>query len=225
MGRLTTPKVMVDDTGLIMRLHPAVCAALLAGIEATTSQVRPFDIMIGAKAGDRYDPENPRRYTPEDAYMLRWWVVPRSQETENVYFHHFLRSDDDRALHDHPWPNISILLEGDYIEEVPANPYLPAGRRIQIQRRAGDVITRPANSAHRVMLHEDESGKPLPVKSLFMTGPVERQWGFWCPQGWRHWKDFTGYNSTGDSSIVGPGCGEILETAISAPSPEGRADG
>lgn len=26
------------------------------------------------------------------------------------------RSDDDRALHDHPWVNMSILLEGTYTE-------------------------------------------------------------------------------------------------------------
>ena len=27
--------------------------------------------------------------------------------------------------------------------------------------------------------------------SLFITGPVIREWGFHCPNGWRHWKQFT----------------------------------
>ena len=47
--------------------------------------------------------------------MRRWWVIPRNKWF-NVYLHHFLRSDDDRALHDQPWWNLSILLDGEYTE-------------------------------------------------------------------------------------------------------------
>jgi len=42
-------------------------------------------------------------------YMRRWWGIPRN-ENANVYLHRILRSDDDRAMHDHPWSNISYLL-------------------------------------------------------------------------------------------------------------------
>jgi hypothetical protein len=41
-------------------------------------------------------------------YMLRWWLLPRNP-TFNVYYHRILRDDDDRALHDHPWPSFSRL--------------------------------------------------------------------------------------------------------------------
>ena len=45
-------------------------------------------------------------------YLLRWWLIPRNRFF-NVYVHQFLRSDDDRALHDHPWLlNCAILLNG-----------------------------------------------------------------------------------------------------------------
>jgi hypothetical protein len=47
----------------------------------------------------------------ERPYLLRWWVIPRNK-VFNVYLHLFLRSDDDRALHDHPWANASMLLRG-----------------------------------------------------------------------------------------------------------------
>src|SRR5690606_35831081 len=51
----------------------------------------------------------------ERPYLKRWWLIPRNP-IFNVYLHQFLRDDDDRALHDHPWPWCSILLDGSYIE-------------------------------------------------------------------------------------------------------------
>ena len=36
-------------------------------------------------------------------YLRRWWVIPRN-DSQNVYLHDIRKSDDDRALHDHPWP-------------------------------------------------------------------------------------------------------------------------
>ena len=39
---------------------------------------------------------------PEDnPYMRRWFIVPRNPY-QNIYLHEVLRSDDDRAGHDHP---------------------------------------------------------------------------------------------------------------------------
>jgi hypothetical protein len=42
--------------------------------------------------------------------------------------------------------------------------------------------------------------------SLFMTGPKVREWGFACPKGWVHWRDFTGGEN---GELVGRGCGEF----------------
>ena len=54
----------------------------------------------------------------DDPYLLRWFLIPRNHIL-NVYLHKFLRSDDDRALHDHPWWFVSIMLRGRYLEWLP----------------------------------------------------------------------------------------------------------
>jgi len=123
-------------------------------------------------------------------YLERWWVVPRN-DFSNVYLHRFSGSDEDRALHDHPWASTSVLIAGRYIEHTPAG---------QAMRGAGDVIQRRASDAHRVEILPGET-----AVTLFFTGPVERQWGFLCPQGWVHWRDFT---DPTDEGLVGRGCGE-----------------
>lgn len=126
-----------------------------------------------------------------DNYLRRWWVVPRNRQF-NIYLHEILHSDDDRALHDHPWDNVSWVIDGGYIE------HNPQGR---FERKAGDLIQRRATDSHRLEI--PEGGRAL---SLFYTGPIIREWGFHCPQGWRHWKDFVDVR---DSGKVGRGCGEM----------------
>jgi hypothetical protein len=123
----------------------------------------------------------------DDPYLRRWWLIPRNRWC-NVYLHHFLRSDDDRALHDHPWINCSILLRGLYREHTPAGSHI---------RARGDVVFRLPTSAHRIELSDG------PVWTLFLTGPRVREWGFLCPQGWIHWKRFV---ADSDRGSVGKGC-------------------
>lgn len=140
---------------------------------------RPPDFVIGGQ--DR-------------PYLLRWFVIPRNR-CFNVYLHQFRRSDDDRALHDHPWANCSILLRGSYTEHT-----IAAGG---INRRevlgVGAIRARwSGRIAHRVELHDG------PCWTLFITGPRYRQWGFHCPeQGWIHWERFTAPEDIGS---VGKGC-------------------
>lgn len=126
-----------------------------------------------------------------DNYLRRWWLVPRNNAA-NVYLHHVVKSDDDRALHDHPWTNTSYVLDGMYVEHTPKGSF---------ERRAGDVVTRPATALH--WLEIPDGGYAV---SLFVTGPKVREWGFRCGHGWVHWRDFT--DGT-DSSVTGRGCGEI----------------
>src|SRR5262249_32779516 len=111
----------------------------------------------------------------------------------NIYLHQFIRSDDDRALHDHPWWNVSFLINGTYVEHT-----IPAGGvNVRTQYRAGDLKFRRAKAAHRVELTDG------PCWSLFITGPRLRHWGFHCPAGWRHWKEFTAPHNSGE---IGRGC-------------------
>lgn len=142
----------------------------------------------------------------DDPYMHRWFVIPRNP-IFNVYLHHFLRSDDDRALHDHPWWNASWLLQGSYQEIVPADgdPNGPFLRRIH--RQAGDIAFRSAKAAHRVRLFRNwnrAGGPEQSVWTIFITGPRFREWGFWCPQGWRHRDEFIQVYEGGNE--VGRGC-------------------
>lgn len=149
---------------------------------------RKFDFAIGGEA---------------DPYILRWWVLPRNPWL-NQYLHDIRRSDDDRALHDHPWPNTSLLIFGSYIEHTPEGSFV---------RKAGDVIHRPATAQHRLEVIPGER-----AISLFATGPKVREWGFACPQGWVHWKDFSDPIETGRT---GRGCGE--HDNLSPVTPVGQA--
>ena len=142
---------------------------------------RPPDLVIG-------DPAQP--------YMRRWYAIPRNP-LFNIYLHQILRSDDERALHDHPWLNLSVLLAGFYREHTIA----AGGIHRRALRTAGDLKARTPWSAHRLEVFED-----FPCLTLFITGPRLRAWGFHCPEaGWRHWRDFT---SGARGETVGRGCGE-----------------
>lgn len=132
-------------------------------------------------------------------YLRRWFVIPRNRFF-NVYLHQFLRSDDDRALHDHPWINLSVLLRGGYIEHRIA----AGGIECRELLWAGEWrFRRSGRMAHRIELLEYD-GEPQPCWTLFITGPRYRSWGFHCPQqGWIRWDRFTAPN---DSGAIGPGC-------------------
>jgi hypothetical protein len=87
----------------------------------------------------------------------------------NLFLHRFHRSDDDGALHSHPWSwAVSLVLVGGYREE----------------RRVGDsVISRVVKpwsinflrgeDYHRVDLLEEDAW------SLFLVGPKVSTWFFW----------------------------------------------
>lgn len=129
-------------------------------------------------------------------YLMRWHILPRNS-LFNVYLHKFLRSDDDRALHDHEYDNLSVILKGSYYEVF---------RTKVKERHAGSVVFRLANVPHRIELEPKLSGE-LPVWTLFITGPRRRSWGFHCPQGWRHHNEFLKNIYTGKGySDKGKGC-------------------
>ena len=127
---------------------------------------------------------------PDRPYLLRWWILPKNKWF-NVYIHLILRNDDDRALHDHPWSSLSVILSGSYRE------ITKTSRRVH---RPGGFILRHAEYAHRL---EVVNG---PVWTLFITGPNIREWGFHCPKGWVHWQTFC---ATDDKGRIGAGCGEF----------------
>lgn len=129
---------------------------------------------------------------PENPYLYRWFVVPRNKYL-NIYLHNFLRSDDDRALHDHPWINASIPLKG-YLLEILSD----GSRNI---RKPGRIYFRSATEPHRLEIPSLLKEKPW---TLFITGPYLRTWGFHCPKGWVCWKDFVSIYDGGNK--IGKGC-------------------
>ena len=135
----------------------------------------------------------------EDPYMIRWWVIPRNKWF-NIYLHRILKSDRDEALHDHPWINMSFLIRGQYDEVTIAE----GGINRHEYLSEGELRFRGPSWAHRLVRpeHVDE------VVTFFFTGPVWRHWGFHCPKGWRHWKDFVGFRDE-SQNVVGRGCGEM----------------
>jgi hypothetical protein len=140
---------------------------------------------------------------PKEPYLLRWFLIPRNPWF-NLYLHKFCRDDIDRALHDHPWASLSIVLRGGYYEHTDES------------RRwfgPGSFIFRGATYRHRVELRVPV--RPLssleerePAWTLFLTGPKVRVWGFWCGEDGKRfvpWDQFVDRENTGE---VGKGCGD-----------------
>ena len=126
-------------------------------------------------------------------YMKRWYVIPRNPWL-NVYLHKFLRDDDDRAVHDHPWWFLSLVLWGRYWEWDHVNAEWPA-----YTRGFGSIAFRRAEHRHIITLPDG------PCWTLVITGPKKRVWGFWCPKGFVPWTEFT---KPGNEGEIGKGCGE-----------------
>lgn len=118
-------------------------------------------------------------------YLYRWHVV-FNNAFGNVFFHVQVKSDPERPLHDHPWANHSVILSGGY-DELFATPddfhVMAMHHCIQTrQLRKGDVVSREAKIAHRLILPP-----AIPyTMTLFSTGPKVKEWGFWYPDGWHH---------------------------------------
>jgi hypothetical protein len=147
----------------------------------------------------------------QNPYLLRWWIIPRNP-LFNVYLHKFLRPDDDRALHDHPWCSLSMLLRGSYMEVTEYTAVTDAGESVPALQwktyERGAVIARWPTHKHRIDLFLESAAKLTfkPAWTLFITGPTWREWGFHCPKGWVHWRRFI----TGDGTEVteSKGCPE-----------------
>lgn len=92
----------------------------------------------------------------------------------SVFLHHLMRSDEDRALHDHPWSFITILLSGGYWEHTTTE---------RIWRRRFSVLYRPAEWQHRLELER-------PVWTLVIKFRSRREWGFIMPTGWQRWNEY-----------------------------------
>jgi hypothetical protein len=114
--------------------------------------------------------------------MERWFIIPRNRYF-NIYLHKFIGDDDARALHDHPWWSLSLLIKGSLYEYTKNDLTNSAYNVTPIERWA--VTFRHAKYAHRLSL------KSKVAWTIFITGKNKHEWGFHCPNGWQHWSTMT----------------------------------
>lgn len=135
-------------------------------------------------------------------YLHRWYII--RTECVSLFLHKFVRSDEDRALHDHPWDFLVIPIwrgyiehsdrvlperEADWPEGWKRNPDHPSNRR-QVRRRVLPLLGtrfRRGEYRHRVELLKDRLGEDQPSWSLFFKFRSRRTWGFWPKEGFVAW--------------------------------------
>jgi hypothetical protein len=108
-------------------------------------------------------------------YMRRRWVFVCPWFSARI--HNILRSDHDRALHDHPFNYRTIILAGGYWE------HLEDGSRTWYG--PGSIRWAKATTLHRLELPEGKD-----AWSLFFMGQRQREWGFQTTGPWVHWKEY-----------------------------------
>lgn len=111
-------------------------------------------------------------------YLERIYTLPRwaSLGLLRLNIHQFLASDDVfDGLHDHPWPYLTIILEGGYIEWLPDGK----GGEAPHHRQAGDIIAARSTRRHRIELLRDFNNEEIPCWTFFVMGPKRRGLGFW----------------------------------------------
>lgn len=119
--------------------------------------------------GGRYFESAPRYHVkfneklglPECPYVIRWRI---ETPVGSIRLHHWLKPDDDRAFHDHPWWFLTLVLRGGYTD------HSPDGEQ---PVNAGSIHCRPALHRHTVVPY------PGGAWTLILTGPKSRAWGFW----------------------------------------------
>ncbi|MFJ1257876.1 hypothetical protein [Cupriavidus sp. CuC1] len=120
-------------------------------------------------------------------YMERYWLIPYNRFAPAARIHHILRSDDDRAFHDHPWPYVTVILRGGYTE---VTPVYDASGLYQGEARKwhgpGSILFRRAKSWHRLEVPEGKT-----AWTLFITGKYQQRWGFMPnPAGKVYYQDY-----------------------------------
>lgn len=142
-------------------------------------------------------------------YMKRDWLIAKSDDKPAARIHQINRSDVDRASHNHPWRNVSVVLNGCYYELIPADQqedFQNVPEHIRglckntepmraIKRVAGDVVCREAHDRHKILIDPNE--KPT---SLFITSPKSQEWGFFTEQGFVHHQQYLTDESSTDQS-------------------------
>jgi hypothetical protein len=126
---------------------------------------------------------------PECPYMYRWVF---NFFLFSIRIHHWLRSDDKRFFHNHPWAFLSLIIQGSYMDVSYVGRLGELTGDIRAKHGAlsshgkdnldlveldlvekWDIRYRPANHRHYVDVPKGGCW------SLLLCGPAIRKWGFW----------------------------------------------
>lgn len=137
-------------------------------------------------------PYFPLVHADGSTYMERYWLVKNFLGC-SVRIHGIHTPDLDRAMHDHPWSFISLVLSGAYIERVPHRQntinfdeaHDDEEPWYENYRDAGSIAFRGFWHRHTIKLVT--TWDELPVWTLFITFPKRQSWGFFTPAGKVWW--------------------------------------
>lgn len=104
-----------------------------------------------------------------------------------VYVHRIVDADPGLDLHGHPWPFVSLVLQGGYTEEAIDAREAPLCAEIgeHFDRPRGEEREWSAGTVHRMPLtiaHRITQVRPH-TWTLVLRGRKSRSWGFYLPTG------------------------------------------
>ena len=120
----------------------------------------------------------------DELYLTRLNIIQTPWFSVKLHWIH--RPDPDRDLHCHPWPFVSFVLKGYYLEEESKSPATEYGKI-----RVIDWFNyKNTKTAHRIC-----SVAPSTLTLIF-SGPRsnKKEWGFYNVDTFEftHWKDYVG---------------------------------
>ena len=115
---------------------------------------KPFQIRWKEKMGS--DPDNP--------YLYRWTFLFFNF---SIRIHRWIRSDDKRFFHDHPWNFISVILKGKYVNVTPKGSFPVKA----ISRWKSNALDR-----HYLEIPKDGAW------TILICGRPYHKWGFWTKE-------------------------------------------
>lgn len=142
---------------------------------------KKLDTFLVRKIIDKRKPDFIVPYNKNKIYMERWNIIPRNK-IFNIFLHQFTEPDPDYTLHDHPWFCMSLILFSKYQEHT----IKYGGVFHYTDHKIGDLIFMSPWHTHRICM---VLGKVC--RTLFITGPVIRTWGFHnSVLGWLDYKTY-----------------------------------
>ena len=141
----------------------------------------------------------PKKYRHDWAFMETRIIAPNDEHGPmmkrhrlirvpwfGIFIHEIFRPDVDRDVHDHPWAFWSLVLKGQYKEEV-IHIRCTNGLETKVHRRF---------SLHKMPLHKAHYISDIlgPLVTLVVVGRRQKEsWGFYSSQpdeGFIHWRDY-----------------------------------